>query len=280
MPRRRAFKKGNPVSRFFQFPLLFALASAMLFGQVHAACASCSKDFMCEIPCEAGKQCAQHDDDCGNWESIIDKFPHAKSNPIAEVNSVQNKPTDICIPGTKGPVLPPIGLKQALKSVDGNWLLAMALKRLDDLTAVGVYDSGLYSFPLAETASERDNALAGQHLEIPTEKFKGFNGFVEYRTTTTSGLITAPNLKDMDIELHVWRINRAKIVPTHGLKAYLHYEKDTATADWTLRGVRVRYAMPTPGLGRFENLDQHKELVNEYLAGRSVKKDVGNIPRQ
>lgn len=240
---------------------------------VAAGCAKCSANFVCEVKapdCKAGERCDFHDDDCGNWESFPEKFPEprAKLNPIPVFESLHNEPTELCVPGVRGPVIPRAGAAAALKAAEGNWLLAAALIRLEDVAAEGIFDSGAFAFGIADTPAQQAVALAGKELPIPEVRFTGFNGFAEYRTYPADK-IASPGLMAADTELHIWRLDRAKLVPTHGLKAYVHFEKDVKTGLWYRKSVQVKYVMPTASRGVFENMDDHKEIVDEYLVKKS-----------
>ncbi len=254
------------------FTPMFAFILACFSAPVVAGCAKCSADFVClsKAPdCKPGARCEVHDDDCGNWESFPDKFPEprAKLNLAPVLESVQNQPTEICVPGVKGPVIVPSGAMAAFKAAEGNWLLTAALIRFEEITATGVFDSGAFSFGTAETVAQQEAALAGRELNIPEVRFTGFNGFAEYRTYPADK-ITSPDLMTMDTELHIWRTHRAKLVPTHGLIAYAHFRKDAKTGLWSRKAVTVKYVMPTPSKGIFENFDDHKEIVAEFIKNR------------
>jgi hypothetical protein len=259
-------KKEQSLMPIAKLWLAFICASITV-NSANASCAKCSPNFVCEVKgtaCPETGICTLHADDCGNWAHLMPKFPDAKIQPIG-VPTLQGTPSATCTEGIKGPSLAPTGAQKLLEIANGNWLLARAMMRLEAISKENVFDSGAYSFSVAETPLTQQLALLAIDLGIPNQPGVGYNGFVEYRTTPAEEL-TSPTLSKLRVELHIWRVSRSKLLPTHGMKAWLFYEKEADTGTFIFKSIRTRFVMPTAEAGVFEESALHTAIIDDYLA--------------
>ncbi|MES2297950.1 MAG: hypothetical protein V4582_12970 [Pseudomonadota bacterium] len=247
-------------------------------GNAVAECAVCSPNFICiakqavEV-CPQGSICKTHDDDCGDWTSVFLKYPKIKPPPlkVAAETTKSTTPIEICQPGDRGPSIPLETPDKLLSHSDGNWLLAMALLQLSKISSDGIYDGGVFAFPLAETADQRKAVLTGAELQIPEFKrdefLSGFNGYAKYSTTSRFGSLSLATLPSIEVELQVFRLDREKLVPTHGITAIVRYERIGTSPKWALKSTQLHYGMPRFQRGDFSGTRDHPELFSETQVG-------------
>lgn len=257
------------------------LSGIFLAGSVYAACRVCSADFSCvqlakENDCQ-DRSCMLHETNCGNYSHEVAQLPawkeviaqpvlESKGNPILKSTT----PVEICKPVAPGPKLNPLSIQQISEIAEGNWLLLQALDRFSKRMAKGIPNMYNQAFALAQTEEQKQAVLQGKEIAFPADHEQGYNGFMASTVWADDPAHPFPeNGKKLRIALHLWKIDREKNVPSHGMKAYLVYKKNEKNGEWEYKGIRPHYEMPKPDPKSFANLAGNPFLQNYiYSLGR------------
>lgn len=136
-----------------------------------------------------------------------------------------------------------------------NWLLAAAMRRMEDLNAVGTSESRAFYFAVPHNIDEGKVFLQNGALEDNPDKAK-YSGMAMYQSQQKED--------EMQIIMQVWQVNQQKGLPTLGLFAKLDYQKEAG--NWVLRKLELNKKMPIPPEGMFPALDQSPQIKQQFMA--------------
>ncbi len=209
----------------------------------------------CLINCNGGLDPDWPDD---GWWDLVKTLPDA--TPSKKVQYSAATCYD-CAPEQLGPILQEALPHTRLAQAQGNWLLALAIKNIEQGAARGIHSVGSVWFAMPENQKQKQTLLDGGELAAPVNASHGFSGLTTYNTVVGSG--GKGEGRYIDIELKAWRVSMQKGAPTHGVSALLRYEKNRDDV-WTLVSVQADSTMPQPNLAYFPNLEKNIKLFAKY----------------